>query len=145
METNIDRLPRHDDCSVEHVTPKTVNRICLFSSTSNRKSVGTDLVLKGYKLDKIKSYDYVRAHLEATATIDFVPDKEEITVEYTAGKSTHVELHDGRHTLGVCSRGGMQRRVLRIEQVGNERRELIGGMEFGGHFDAEQPFGMEFS
>lgn len=42
-----------------------------------------------------KSYDYVRAHLEATATIDFVPDKKEITVDYMEGGSTDVELHDG--------------------------------------------------
>jgi 2-oxoglutarate/2-oxoacid ferredoxin oxidoreductase subunit beta len=42
-----------------------------------------------------KSYDYVRAHLEATATIDFVPHKEEIKVNYPAGQSAVVKLHDG--------------------------------------------------
>ncbi|HQU58975.1 MAG: 2-oxoacid:ferredoxin oxidoreductase subunit beta [Phaeodactylibacter sp.] len=42
-----------------------------------------------------KSYDYVRAHLEATATIDFVPHKEEIRVDYHPGHSASVELHDG--------------------------------------------------
>lgn len=47
------------------------------------------------KPESTKSYDYVRAHLEATATIDFVPEKEEITVNYPKGKSAHVELHDG--------------------------------------------------
>lgn len=47
------------------------------------------------KPESTKSYDYVRAHLEATATIDFVPEKEEITVDYPEGRSAHVELHDG--------------------------------------------------
>ena len=47
------------------------------------------------KPESTKSYDYVRAHLEATATIDFVPEKEEITVDYPSGRAAHVELHDG--------------------------------------------------
>ncbi len=47
------------------------------------------------KPDSTKSYDYVRAHLEATATIDFVPEKEEITVDYPAGRSKSVTMHDG--------------------------------------------------
>lgn len=42
-----------------------------------------------------KSYTFVRDHQEATSTIDFVPEEEEITVEYEEGKSTHVTLHDG--------------------------------------------------
>lgn len=47
------------------------------------------------KPEASKSYDYVRAHLEATATIDFVPYREEITVAYEEGSSTSVQLHDG--------------------------------------------------
>lgn len=42
-----------------------------------------------------KSYDYVREHIEATAAVDFVPEKEEITIGYGAGKIANVELHDG--------------------------------------------------
>lgn len=42
-----------------------------------------------------KSYDYVRDHLEATSTVDFVPEEEEITASYGEGDSTQVELHDG--------------------------------------------------
>ncbi len=42
-----------------------------------------------------KSYDYVREHLEATATIDFVPPAREITVQYEAGSTAEVKLHDG--------------------------------------------------
>ena len=41
-----------------------------------------------------KSYDYVRAHLEATSAIDLVPEKTEITTEYEAGTTKHIEMHD---------------------------------------------------
>ena len=47
------------------------------------------------KPQSTKSYDYVRAHLEATATLDFVPEKTEITVDYPAGQATSLEMHDG--------------------------------------------------
>ncbi len=42
-----------------------------------------------------KSYDYVREHIEATSTIDFVPTMEEITTSYEEGNSKEVTLHDG--------------------------------------------------
>lgn len=42
-----------------------------------------------------KSYDYVRQHVEATGTIDFVPEMAEITASYKEGTSTKVKLHDG--------------------------------------------------
>jgi 2-oxoglutarate ferredoxin oxidoreductase subunit beta len=42
-----------------------------------------------------KSYDFVRDHKEATATIDFVPHKEEITISFEEGLSANVTLHDG--------------------------------------------------
>lgn len=42
-----------------------------------------------------KSYDYVRAHMEATSTVDFVPEEEEITTSYAEGNKASVELHDG--------------------------------------------------
>jgi 2-oxoglutarate ferredoxin oxidoreductase subunit beta len=40
-----------------------------------------------------KSYDYVREHIEATSTVDFVPIMEEITANYDDSKE--VMLHDG--------------------------------------------------
>lgn len=46
-----------------------------------------------------KSYDYVREHLEATATVDFVPEKGEITVSYEKGTDALVEMHDGSSLL----------------------------------------------
>jgi 2-oxoglutarate/2-oxoacid ferredoxin oxidoreductase subunit beta len=42
-----------------------------------------------------KSYDYVREHLEATATIDFVPMMREITTTYEAGDVNDLVMHDG--------------------------------------------------
>ncbi len=42
-----------------------------------------------------KSYDYVRDHMEATSTIDFIPEEEEIITSYAEGDSTRVTLHDG--------------------------------------------------
>lgn len=42
-----------------------------------------------------KSYDFVRAHQEATSTIDFVPEAAEITVDYKEGLEASIELHNG--------------------------------------------------
>lgn len=42
-----------------------------------------------------KSYDYVREHLDATSTIDFVPEMKEITTNYEDGSSKNVKMHDG--------------------------------------------------
>ncbi len=42
-----------------------------------------------------KSYDYVREHVEATATIDFIPQMKEITTSYNEGSSKAVTMHDG--------------------------------------------------
>ncbi len=42
-----------------------------------------------------KSYDYVREHVEATATMDFVPLMREITATYEAGSVNDLIMHDG--------------------------------------------------
>ena len=42
-----------------------------------------------------KTYDYVREHLDATSTVDFVPLQEEITTKYEEGKTQDVTMHDG--------------------------------------------------
>ena len=42
-----------------------------------------------------KSYDYVRHHIEATSTIDFVPEMTEIKTSYDEGTSKTVKMHDG--------------------------------------------------
>ncbi len=42
-----------------------------------------------------KSYDYVREHVSATATMDFVPLMREITTSYEAGSVQDLVMHDG--------------------------------------------------
>ena len=42
-----------------------------------------------------KSYEYVREHLEASGTFDFVPMEQEITAQYQPGSSEQVHMHDG--------------------------------------------------
>jgi 2-oxoglutarate ferredoxin oxidoreductase subunit beta len=42
-----------------------------------------------------KSYDYVREHVEATSTVDFVPMMREITTTYEAGDVNDLVMHDG--------------------------------------------------
>jgi 2-oxoglutarate ferredoxin oxidoreductase subunit beta len=44
-----------------------------------------------------KSYDFVREHVEATATIDFVPEMTEITTSYNEGSMKAIQLHDGTY------------------------------------------------
>ncbi len=48
-------------------------------------------------LGSTKSYDYVRQHVEATSTIDFVPEMTEITTSYSEGDSQQVKMHDGSY------------------------------------------------
>ncbi|MEL6254053.1 MAG: 2-oxoacid:ferredoxin oxidoreductase subunit beta [Bacteroidota bacterium] len=42
-----------------------------------------------------KSYEFTREYITATAKMDFVPKREEITVDYEDDSSIEVELHDG--------------------------------------------------
>lgn len=42
-----------------------------------------------------KSYEFVRAHAEATGTVDFVPMRKEITAHYRPGSTHEVTMHDG--------------------------------------------------
>lgn len=42
-----------------------------------------------------KSYEYVREHMEATNTFDFVPLQQEITADYPEGSQREIHMHDG--------------------------------------------------
>ena len=42
-----------------------------------------------------KAYDYVRDHIEATGSLDFVPKQEAIAVKYDHGTEKTIELFDG--------------------------------------------------
>jgi 2-oxoglutarate ferredoxin oxidoreductase subunit beta len=44
-----------------------------------------------------KSYSYVKDHDEPLGEISFVPYFEDINVEYEAGSTTAVKMHDGSH------------------------------------------------
>ena len=44
-----------------------------------------------------KSYQYVKEHEVVLQELDFIPQQEELTVEYSEGTTTDVELHDGSH------------------------------------------------
>lgn len=46
-----------------------------------------------------KGYEWVRDHLEATGTIDYIPSKSEITVDYPEGSTRKLALHDGSELL----------------------------------------------
>ena len=42
-----------------------------------------------------KSYEFVREHVAMTSALDFVPEREQITVSYDEGSSVTLPLHDG--------------------------------------------------
>jgi len=46
-------------------------------------------------LGSTKSYDYVREHMEATSTFDFVPLSREIKTTYEEGETQALTMHDG--------------------------------------------------
>ncbi len=93
-----------------------------------------------------KSYDYVREHMEATATMDFVPMMREITTTYEAGSINDLVMHDGSvirlHKLAkdwdpfdrISAAGAMQRAkrsgeiltgLLYIDRNSNDLHEML--------------------
>lgn len=44
-----------------------------------------------------KAYDYVRQHIDATGTVDFVPTHDEILAEYAEGTNKNIRMHDGSY------------------------------------------------
>src|SRR5205085_3386013 len=46
-----------------------------------------------------KSYKYVKDHDEPLHEVSFVPQFEEISVDYEPGTTTEVTMHDGSHLL----------------------------------------------
>ena len=42
-----------------------------------------------------KSYEYVREHNDAVNQLDFIPPRDEITIDYAPGGVIDVEQHDG--------------------------------------------------
>jgi 2-oxoglutarate/2-oxoacid ferredoxin oxidoreductase subunit beta len=81
-----------------------------------------------------KSYDYVRQHVEATGTIDFVPQMDEITADYSAGTIHGIRMHDGSvlqlHKL--AQDWDPENRISAINAVknANEKHEILTGLLF---------------
>ena len=79
-----------------------------------------------------KSYHWVRDHMEATATFDFIPVHREITAEYEAGSDTTIALHDGSlihlhktdGSLDITSR----RAVIAALEDYRERGQILTGI-----------------
>ena len=79
-----------------------------------------------------KSYSFVRDHMIATSTVDFVPEEEEITVNYPAGSSTSVKLHDGSliHLSKLADKWDPTDRFSAVNRINNAKQsgEILTGL-----------------
>jgi 2-oxoglutarate ferredoxin oxidoreductase subunit beta len=79
-----------------------------------------------------KSYSYVKDHDEPLADVSFIPFFEDITVEYDAGTTTDIRLHDGSHLLlrklaneyDPTNKG----EALRLLSVSHDKGEIVTGL-----------------
>lgn len=81
-----------------------------------------------------KAYDYVRQHIEATATVDFVPMQQEITTSYAEGSSQDVTMHDGSvihlHKLNQSWNPQDRQSALNAVADAKSRGEILTGLIF---------------
>ena len=81
-----------------------------------------------------KSYDYVRAHIEATGKTDLVPEKEEILASYESGTGTNVEMHDGTfirlEKLASHAKPFDRLEAMNALQNARSRNEILTGLLF---------------
>ncbi len=79
-----------------------------------------------------KSYDYVREHIEATGTVDFVPEMKEITTDYAEGTVKGVRMHDGSmlHLNKLSQDWDPEDRLSAINAIKNAnlRKEILTGL-----------------
>ena len=79
-----------------------------------------------------KSYDYVREHMEATSTVDFVPIEREILTSYEAGSIEELSMHDGTtiHLHKLAKDWDPLDRLSAINAVQNAKRrgEILTGL-----------------
>jgi 2-oxoglutarate ferredoxin oxidoreductase subunit beta len=79
-----------------------------------------------------KGYEYVRDHLEATGTVDFVPVRQELKIVHPEGISQEVELHDGsklvlqknKHDYDLSSK----RSAMDVIESVRENNKILTGM-----------------
>ncbi|GGP02579.1 2-oxoglutarate ferredoxin oxidoreductase subunit beta [Cloacibacterium rupense] len=81
-----------------------------------------------------KSYDYVREHVEATSTIDFIPEMQEINANYDEGSLQKVKLHDGSqlnlHKLAKDWNPTDKRSAINAMQNAKESGDILTGLIF---------------
>ncbi|KGO33647.1 MAG: 2-oxoacid:ferredoxin oxidoreductase subunit beta [Desulfoprunum sp.] len=81
-----------------------------------------------------KSYQYVRDHIEATGTFDFIPLRQEIVVEYDEGATQAVTMHDGSVITLHKSVSGIdvtsRRHALDLLEAEREQGRLLTGILF---------------
>ena len=79
-----------------------------------------------------KSYDYVREHVEATGTVDYVPPMEEITTSYKDDETKMVKMHDGSwlrlHKLSQAWNPEDKLSVINAMQNSHTNNEILTGL-----------------
>lgn len=79
-----------------------------------------------------KSYDFVKEHDQPLQEIDFIPHFEEINVDYEAGDTVNVKLHDGAYlTLKKLDQDYDPTDRLAVMRLGHEARakqQLLTGL-----------------
>ncbi len=79
-----------------------------------------------------KSYDYVREHVEATGTVDYVPPMQEITTSYTDDETKMVKMHDGSwlrlHKLSQAWNPDDKLSVINALQKSHTNNEILTGL-----------------
>jgi 2-oxoglutarate ferredoxin oxidoreductase subunit beta len=73
-----------------------------------------------------KSYEYVREHIEATNTFDFIPLQQEILAQYGEGTSQEVLMHDGS-IIHLHKADSTQEVTNRLKAVNNLEEEKAKG------------------
>jgi 2-oxoglutarate ferredoxin oxidoreductase subunit beta len=79
-----------------------------------------------------KGYEYVRDHLDATGTIDFVPFRQELKINHPEGTSKEVTLHDGSqlvlkkntHDYNLASK----REAMGVIETVREEKKILTGL-----------------
>jgi 2-oxoglutarate/2-oxoacid ferredoxin oxidoreductase subunit beta len=81
-----------------------------------------------------KSYQYVRDHIEATGTFDFIPLQQEILTHYEEGTTQAVRMHDGSiiylHKHDSATDVTNRRKSLDYLEAEKEKGRLLTGILF---------------
>ncbi len=78
-----------------------------------------------------KGYEWVRDHLEATQTLDYVPHRQAINIDYDAGSTRKVTLHNGEVVLlhksdGSHDTANRRAAINELERMKEQQRILTG-------------------